>query len=791
VTADTTAVRSRVAAIVVLGVLGWVPGVAAATTLRHVQPAPRAIAGARDVGAAARDATLRLEVALAPRDPEGLDAFVAAVSTPGSALYRRFLAPGAFARRFGPASSAIAAVRGALRAAGLAPGATSDGGLFMSVRGTVAQVEAALHTPIRSYRLRSGATALANTAAPALPATVAGEVTSIVGLDTRARAVPLGLRRTTHTRATSSGPLRARRRTPRRVRRAIAPRARAAIAGGPNACAEASDAAASYGAWTADQLATAYDFNGLYTAGASGAGTTIGVYALEPYTASDIAQYASCYGTSGAVTDVEVDGGASGIQQGESALDIETVLGLAPHANVRVYLGQNGGGGLLDLWQAIASEDAAQVVTTSWGLCEPDIGAADAAAEGIVFAQMAAQGQTVFAASGDSGSEGCGSSALAVDDPAAQRYVTGVGGTTLTALGAPGTAPTEWTWSDTTSSYGSGGGISTLTPMPTYQSGVIGASSSAVPCGASSGDCREVPDVSASADPQYGYVTYWDQQNGYSPWTAFGGTSAAAPLWAALAATIDSTSTCAAHPVGFLNPALYRIAAASSADFNDITFGDNDVTGTNNGAYPASTGYDMATGLGTPAGTQLATDLCNSEPPPSSTPPPTPTPTPTTPPAGSPPTSSGASPAPSGSTSSTTTSPLPPNPPLPHANRTTRVTLGRLPHGGLSVTPGGLLRLPLACPAVLDGCRASIALSLPTSHTHPHAITLATLSARRLTPGAHVAITLHLSHARLTALEHRHSRRVKLRLRITGTFEDGIRTSRTMTVLVRLPSNGH
>jgi subtilase family serine protease len=783
-------VRGRVAAIVVLAVLGWVPGVAAATALRHVQPAPRAIAGARDVGAAPRDATLRLEVALAPRDPEGLDAFVAAVSTPGSALYRRFLAPGAFARRFGPASSAIAAVRGALRAAGLAPGATSDGGLFMSVRGTVAQVEAALHTPIRSYRLRSGATALANTAAPALRATVAGDVTSIVGLDTRARALPLGLGRTAHTRPTSSGPLRPRRHPSGRARRAIAPRARAAIAGGPNACASASDASASYDAWTADQLATAYDFNGLYMAGASGAGTTIGVYALEPYTASDIAQYASCYGTSGTVTDVEVDGGASGSQEGESALDIETVLGLAPHANVRVYLGQNGGSGLLDLWQAIASEDAAQVVTTSWGLCEPDVGAAEAAGEAIVFAQMAAQGQTLFAASGDTGSEGCGTSALAVDDPAGQKYVTGVGGTTLTPPGAPGEAPNEQTWSDTTDRYGSGGGISRLTPMPAYQSGVVDTFSSATPCGASSGDCREVPDVSASADPQYGYVVYWDQQNADPPWTAFGGTSAAAPLWAALTATIDSTSACAAHPVGFLNPALYRIAAASSADFNDVTFGDNDVMGANNGAYQATTGYDMTTGLGTPVGAQLASDLCSSTPPPDSTPPPTPTPTPT-PPGRSPPTSSGASPSPtpSGSASSTTTSPVPPKPPLPHANRTTRVSLGRLPRGGLSFTSGGVLRLPLACPAVLDGCRASIALGLPASRTHRHAITLATLRGRRLAPGTPVVITLRLSHARLAALEHGHPRRVKVRLRISGAFEDGIRTTRTVTVLVRLPSS--
>jgi hypothetical protein len=280
-----------------------------------------------------------------------------------------------------------------------------------------------------------------------------------------------------------------------------------------------------------------------------------------------------------------------------------------------------------------------------------------------------------------------------------------------------------------------------------------------------------------------GMTVNWDRgANADPPWTAFGGTSAAAPLWAALTATIDSTSACAGHPVGFMNPALYRLAANSPADFNDITVGDNDVTATNNGAYPAGTGYDMTTGLGTPVGAPLATGLCNSTPPPDPTPPPPPATPPPTPPSAPPPTPP-TTPAPSGSTSSTAT-----KPPLPHATRATQVSLGRLPHGGLAVTPGGLLRLPLACPAVLNGCRASITLSLPPSHTHPHGITLATLNGRRLTPGAHATITLHLSHTRLAALERRHPQRVKLRLRITSAFAGGIRTTRTVTVVVRLPS---
>ena len=198
---------------------------------------------------------------------------------------------------------------------------------------------------------------------------------------------------------------------------------------------------------------------------------------------------------------------------------------------------------------------------------------------------------------------------LAVDDPSSQPWVTSVGGTDLTALGP---APTETTWNEFFNTScgcqeGAGtGGISTNWSMPSWQTGagVISSLSSGTPCGATSGDCREVPDVSASADPVHGYVIFH-----HGAWTDIGGTSAATPLWASLFSVIESKNTTPVRQ-GFLNPRLYSTAAAHrAATFNDVTVGNNDYVGTNNGLYPATSDYDMATGLGSPIGTGIQAKL--------------------------------------------------------------------------------------------------------------------------------------------------------------------------------------
>jgi subtilase family serine protease len=189
-----------------------------------------------------------------------------------------------------------------------------------------------------------------------------------------------------------------------------------------------------------------------------------------------------------------------------------------------------------------------------------------------------------------------------------------VGGTTLSALGPP---PTQKSWNDSSRQTGaSGGGLSSQWAMPFYQSGapsslhVISSHSSGTPCGASAGSyCREVPDVSADADPYTGYLIYYD-----GSWAGIGGTSGAAPLWAAFMALTNASTGCGGTAVGFANPDLYKIAGSSSysTTFSDITAGNNDYTPSGNlgGLYRAGTGYDMASGLGTPIGSGLPAALC-------------------------------------------------------------------------------------------------------------------------------------------------------------------------------------
>jgi subtilase family serine protease len=139
---------------------------------------------------------------------------------------------------------------------------------------------------------------------------------------------------------------------------------------------------------------------------------------------------------------------------------------------------------------------------------------------------------------------------------------------------------------------------------------VINENSSGTQCKAAVGTyCREVPDVSADADPYSGYVIYYN-----GSWTSVGGTGAAAALWAALMALTNASSACKGKDIGFANPALYGSAASSyPEDFTDITSGNNDYTpsGYTGGLYPAGTGYDMASGLGTPIASGLTAALCD------------------------------------------------------------------------------------------------------------------------------------------------------------------------------------
>jgi subtilase family serine protease len=579
------------------------PAVAAALRLGSPPSLP---SGARTVGSVPASTPMRVTVTLQPRDPAALAAFATAVSTPGSPLYRQYLTPAQFAQRFGATEAHIQAVEHSLRAHGLHPGPASANGLSIPVSATAGQLKAAFSTSLARIAMASGANAIANQQAPDVDPSIAPDVQSLLGLDTLSGSRPLLVR----ARAASARP-----------------QLKAHVAtGGPQPCgAVVAEAQAQHG-YTDDQIASAYGLSGLYAAGDQGAGQTVAVLELESYDPNDINQYQACYGTSATVNSVPVDGGPGGPTEGsgEAALDVENVIGLAPQARVLVYEGPNSGSGPYDTFSAIITQHQAQVVTASWGQCEPLSGRGQAAAENTLFQEAAAQGQTILSAAGDDGSEDCypASLTLQVDDPSSQPYVTGVGGTSLTAIGP---RPGERVWNDGPRVGAGGGGISSFWTMPGYQSGaasflhVTGSNSAPGPCGASSGYCREVPDVSADADPATGYMIYWNGSGDAGVgepvgWQAVGGTSGAAPTWAALIALTNASASCAGRPVGFINPGLYFAAGASyGSDFNDVTSGNNDMTGTNFGEYGAGAGYDMATGLGSPNGAALAGSLCTDQ----------------------------------------------------------------------------------------------------------------------------------------------------------------------------------
>ena len=184
----------------------------------------------------------------------------------------------------------------------------------------------------------------------------------------------------------------------------VAPLARAADAAGPQPCAAARAAAIATSALTADQIASAYGLSSYYAAGDEGRGVTVALFELEPFSASDVAAYQACYGTAAAVTTVAVDGGAgTGAGIGEAAMDVEDLIGLVPDASIKVYEGPATGTGAYDIYNRIVSDDAAQVISTSWGICEALEGSVPAAVENTLFEEAAVQGQSLLAAAGDTG----------------------------------------------------------------------------------------------------------------------------------------------------------------------------------------------------------------------------------------------------------------------------------------------------------------------------------------------------------------------------------------------------
>ncbi len=600
---------------------------APAPTQQRIGPAPHLPGGAVRTAAPADGTPLDMSVVLSPRDPAGLKKFVADVSTPGSPLYHHYLGTGEFGPAFGATAATVDRVRDALKAQGLTTGKLDADGLTLPVHTTVGAAAKAFHTGFTGFRTADGRTGLINTSAPSVSSAVAPAITGINGLTTTADLhthfkVPARKGAAGAKGAVSGSD-------------AVTPRINGKT---PSACAGATSQMAFWGSdtqgyWSARSLATAY---GMADEPNVGTGVTVGIFELENYSTGDIAAYQSCYGTKVPVSAVKVDGGATEPPNAdefvgtESALDIEDLIGLVPQASLLVYQGPDAGDAtyqnVLDVYQKMVDDNRAQVISTSWGGCEPNTPPAFMDAENLVFEQAAAQGQTVTAAAGDSGSSDCwydpnqdgvsdapNGSVLAADDPAGQPYVLGVGGTEMTGSGGS----TQTVWNDGVDA--TGGAISdhfALDATTGYQAGVNGTGYTNNCAATAAQKCRQVPDVSALADPATGYMIYNDG------WFPIGGTSGASPTWAALAAQADLDPSCAAGgPVGFVNPTLYQLPSSA---YRDVT-GANEFSGLANnyldytGASPADsykvgTGYDLTTGLGTPHARSIIPALCKAVP---------------------------------------------------------------------------------------------------------------------------------------------------------------------------------
>ncbi|MCL5446956.1 MAG: protease pro-enzyme activation domain-containing protein, partial [Actinobacteria bacterium] len=355
--------------------------------------------------------------------------------------YHHFLRPGQFETRFGPGAPAIHAVETSLDSAHLHPRLT---GSIISIHASAATVESALHTHLERYVLPNGRLVFANLSRPELPASAAKYIQAIVGLSTSPQPQPFGSSQastpvaqpgTMHTLCSTPAGLFARlpqkslpvmlkcppRPAPSPVPSESLPStagpskhaytiSRPLVTGEPAACNAASSLAETSGSYTAGQIAQAYGFTAAYGSGHLGAGETMALYELAPYSAGSVSTFENCYGISTSVTSISVDGGtAAGTGDSTTAtLDIEEAASLAPDAGILVYEGpDNTPTGPLDTYNAIAAQDRAQVVSTAWGICESAIPKSYAQAENAIFEQMAAQGQTVFASTGSSGSEGC------------------------------------------------------------------------------------------------------------------------------------------------------------------------------------------------------------------------------------------------------------------------------------------------------------------------------------------------------------------------------------------------
>jgi kumamolisin len=501
-----------------------------------------AMRGAREL--APTDPTERLEVTILVRRRARQDLAARVAACASSRAESSYLSRDEFAKRHGAEPADLAAVRAFAAAHGLAVEQEDAARRTVVLSGTAAQFCAAFGVQLRqmshagrSYRGRTGPILL--------PADLADIVEAVLGLDSRPQA-------SAHFR----------------VRRP----------------------AASGVSYTPIQVASAYGFPS-----GTGQGQCVALIELGGgFRLTDLDTYFKSLGVATpSVVAVSVDHAANSPTNdangpdGEVMLDVEVVGAIAPQANIVVYFAPNTDAGFLDAITTAVHDTTHKpsVISISWGGPESSWTAQAMTAMDDAFQAAATMGVTVCVASGDNGSsDGVTDGSDHVDFPASSPFALACGGTTLQAAGS--SINSETVWNDGADNGASGGGVSSFFALPSWQTGLKAVDNKGQATALSK---RGVPDVAGNADPQTGYDVRIDGTD-----TVIGGTSAVAPLWAALIALINQAS---GKPAGYLNPSLYQHPNA----LRDITRG-------NNGDFDAAAGWDACTGLGSPNGAAL-TDI--------------------------------------------------------------------------------------------------------------------------------------------------------------------------------------
>lgn len=519
---------------------------------------------------------MRLAIGLPLRDPAGLSNFLAEVYNPPGPRFRHFLTVDQLTARFGPTEQDYEAVKAFVRGHGLAVTGTFGNRLVLDVMGPAAAVEKAWQITLRTYRHPTEArTFYAPDREPRVAATL--PVVDIQGLTDYAR--------------------------PHAKRHRI-PMAKQAAKGG-----SAPDGSGAY---------FGNDFRNAYVPGTAltGAGQMVGLFEFDGFYTNDVVAYAQAAGGGRSHIPIQVvqlegfDGIPTDVNNSsEVSLDIDMAMAMAPGLAGIVVFEADTNGLPNDLLDAMLTySNTVHQLSCSWGW-----GGGPSNTTEAIFQSMDAVGQSFFNASGDTDAFTAGNtSSNSVDNPELQNApssspsITQAGATTLTMKGTGSgySSETVWNWGvEYGANYdgvGSSGGVSSYYPIPWWQTNVANMTTR----GGSTSN-RNIPDVALTGDNVFEY------DGGNQAPDIVGGTSCAAPLWAGFMALVNQSAAEGGWPeVGFINPAIYAIAAGSnySTCFHDITTGNNTWSESPD-LFQATAGYDLCTGLGTPNGMFLVAAL--------------------------------------------------------------------------------------------------------------------------------------------------------------------------------------